>query len=178
MRDALDRRLQRVRERELRDRLAHDGEQRPAALELEPGVAGALGGAQGVGGPDREARELLDAVLVRRPAGRKPNLERAEHGLSELERHDGCGSASVDGDPARLLDDRVRGSGELRVGHDRPVGAGDLERPVTEPPDERRVAAGGDRRKARDARRSPVVGGNGGERVAGDVECAAAVPRE
>jgi hypothetical protein len=41
-----------------------------------------------VGRPDGEAGELLDAVLVRRPAGRKPNLERAEHRLAELERHD------------------------------------------------------------------------------------------
>ena len=38
-RDALDRRLERVCQRELRDRLADDGEQRPGALELEPGVA-------------------------------------------------------------------------------------------------------------------------------------------
>ena len=174
--DALDRRLQRVRERELRDRVADDGEQRPAALELEPGVAGALGGTQGVGGPDGEAGELLHPVLVRRPADRKTNLERAQHGLAELERHDRYRSASFDGDSAGLFDDRVRRSGELCVGHDRPVGAGDLERPVTEPPHDRGVAARRDRRKARNSRRSTVVGGNGGEGVAGDVECPAAVP--
>ena len=129
-----------------------------------------------MGGADGEARELFDAVCVRSAAGRKPDLERAEQGLPELQRHDGRGSTSVDGDHADLLGDRVRGSGQLGVGHDRAVGAGDSERPVTETPDECRVAAGGDRREAGDPRRSPVVGDSCGERIARDVECAA-VPR-
>ena len=175
MRDALDRRLQRVRQRELRDRLADDGEQRPAALELEAGVAGSFGGAERVGGANREARKLLEPVFVRFATGREPDLQRAEHRLAELQRHDVSRSALLDGDHALLLDDRMRRSSELLVGDDRAVRAGKLECVVAEPPDERGVAARRDRCKTGDPRRRAVVRSHRGKCVTRDVERAVAV---
>ena len=69
--DALDRRVERVRERQPRDRLADDRQQRAAPLELEAGLAGALRRAERVRRADGEARELRAAVIV----GRAPRSE-------------------------------------------------------------------------------------------------------
>ena len=172
--DALDRGLERVGERELRDRLADDGEERAAALELEPGVAGQFGRAQRMRGADGEARELLDHVLVRRSAGRKANLKRTERRLAELKRHDLCGRPTVDRDRVGLLDHGVCSPGERFVGHDRPIRAGDLERLVAQPPDDRSVTTGRNRREPRQPRRGGVLRGERGERIADDSEGAVA----
>ena len=168
--DALDRGLERVRERELRDRFADDGEECAAALELEPGVAGELGRTQRVCGPHGEARELLDRLLVGRPARREPNLERAESRLAELERDHVWGGPVAEGVPVGLLDDSARGPGELFVCDDRPVRARDLEHAVAQPPDGRGNTTGRDRCEPRHPCRSSIVGRQRGERVADDAD--------
>ncbi|MEO5574974.1 MAG: GAF domain-containing protein [Gaiellaceae bacterium] len=140
--DPLDRRLESVRERELRDRLADHREERAAALELERGVARTLGRAQRVRRAHGEPGELFPPALVRRSAGRKPHLERPEGRLPEPQRHHLGRRVAVDSEHAGLVDDRARGPLERLVGHDRAVGAGDLEPVVAESPDERGLTAG------------------------------------
>ena len=174
VRDALDHRLEGVRERELRDRLAEDREQRATALELEPGIVGQLRRPQHMGGADGEARELLDSVPARRSSGREPNLEHAEDRSAELERHQLCRRGRAGNRRAGLLDDGVRRQGELVVDHDRPVGAGHLERLSAQAPHDRRIASGGDGREPGDTRRGAVLGREHGQGVARDIEHAVA----
>ncbi len=82
--DPLDRGLQCVGERELRDRLTDDGNQRPAALQLDRLPARLLARTQCVGCSCRKHRQSVEH-LVRRDDGRlEPELQHAEGRLAEL----------------------------------------------------------------------------------------------
>ena len=177
LRDTLDRGVERVGERQPRDRLADHGQQRAAPLELEPGLAGALRRTEGVRGANGEARELGAAVIVGRAARREPELERAERRLAELH-GDGVSLAALAALRERplLLDGQPRGGLQLGVRLDLTVSSFDLERPGTHAPDERRFRSGGERCQAGDTPCRALVVRDGGERVAGDVQGAGALP--
>ena len=94
LRDPLDRGLERVRERQPRDRLADDGEQRARPLELEA-ASPARGRRRGARAPRARAnaRQPLQLVLVRRGAVRVEELERADRRRAELQRRGARGAA-------------------------------------------------------------------------------------
>ena len=83
LRDALDRRLERVREREARDRLADHLEQRARAVELELDVGGALGGAERMRRAGRERGERRQVGLGRDELLAVEQLQRGERRLAE-----------------------------------------------------------------------------------------------
>ena len=72
-----------MRERELGDRLADDGEQSLCPLELDRHRLRPLAGAQRLGCAHGEGREALDVRKRRGCAGRKDELEHAHGRLSE-----------------------------------------------------------------------------------------------
>ena len=132
-----------------------------------------------MGCANREARELLDASARRaaRPDGNltwsAPSTGRPSWSVTTCAGAFPLTEAVLSSSRAA-----VGGGGELVVGHDWAVRAGDFERLVPEPPDERRIPARGDCGEARHARRRAVVSGDGREGIAGDVErAAAALPR-
>ena len=83
--DALDRSLERVRERELCDRLADDRQERPCALELDREGAAPLARAQRVRGANGEGCEPREHEIVGLALGLEEELERAERRLAELQ---------------------------------------------------------------------------------------------
>ena len=86
--DALDGRLERVRERESRNRLGHDGEKRTRTLELELDVTGACAKTQGVRNPGRKRRQRIQ--LCCRGLVDVPKLKHAEGRLAEADRDQGA----------------------------------------------------------------------------------------
>ena len=86
--DVLDRGVERVRERELRDRLADDRQQRARALELDRERLPPLAGAQRVGGADGEGAEPVEQRIARVRLVGEQQLQRALRRLAELQRHD------------------------------------------------------------------------------------------
>ena len=92
-------------ERELRNRLADDGEQRATPFELGARSASALARAQRVGRPRTEGREGPEHSLRRRRLAREEKLDRPHGRLTELEsgRDLGAGWEAAE----RLGDDRT-----------------------------------------------------------------------
>ena len=86
----LDRRVERVGERELRDRLADDRQQRARALELDRERLPPFAGAQRVGGADGEDAEPVEQRVARVRLVGEQQLQRALRRLAELQRHDGA----------------------------------------------------------------------------------------
>ena len=75
-----------MRQRELGDRLADDGEQRLSMLELERRLPRALAGAKRLRRADGECAEPLQLALRGRDARREDELQDAERRLTETER--------------------------------------------------------------------------------------------
>ena len=88
LREPLEGRLDGVGEREARDRLAHELEQRAAPLELEPELRAPAPTAERVRGAHREAGEPPELLGLRRRPGRKQELHGAERRLAERKRHE------------------------------------------------------------------------------------------
>ena len=82
----LDRRLERMGERELRNRLAHHGEQRACALELERDSARTGAGAERMRRAHAERRECRELWLCRLVPGCEEKLQRADGRLAQLQR--------------------------------------------------------------------------------------------
>src|SRR5205807_1761050 len=78
-----DRGLQRVSERELGDRLADDGDERPAALELDRLPVRPLARAQGVCRPCRERCQRVEQLVGRNERLFEPELKGAQRRLAE-----------------------------------------------------------------------------------------------
>ena len=83
LRDSLDRRLERVGEREMRDRLGHHLEQRPRSLELQVELVDALRRAQRVSGTRRERRKRGQVGFRCGDVLGVEELQRRERGLPE-----------------------------------------------------------------------------------------------
>ena len=170
--NALDRRVERVREGQASDRLADDRQQCPAPLELEPGLTGALRRTERVRGADGEAGELRACPLVRRAARRKAQLQRADRRLAQLQRHR-LALAPVAAHrhrPLLLLDGRARDGLEPRIRLDRAMATLGLELSATQAPHERCFRSCSDHGEPGDAPGGALVVGDGGERVSGDVQ--------
>ena len=105
--DALDRGVERVREREARDRLADDGEERPAALELADRLARAPRRAQRVRGAHREAGQPVELRRQRCTAAREPKLQACRAGARRAGR---SRSGPRRGRPARRRSESLRRS--------------------------------------------------------------------
>ena len=88
----VDRGLERVGERELRDRLADDGEERPRPLELGGEDARAGARAQRVRRADAERGEPAEELLRRRLVAAEQELKRPDGRLSEQDGGDGARS--------------------------------------------------------------------------------------
>src|SRR5581483_11581339 len=84
--DAVDRGLERVRERQLGGRLADDGEQRARPLELELELARASAGAQHVSRAHTEGREPPEVRGAGLGALREQELEEPDGRFAERER--------------------------------------------------------------------------------------------
>ena len=166
--DVLDRGLERVSERQARDRLTDNRQERPAPLELHGQLARAARGTQGMGGTNCEAGNRCE--LLRCAAGSIEKLEDADRRLTES-KHD-----------ERSLGQLVH-RGRLLVEHDRLGGSGrrrEVGRPGVQTveddafrrqqPEQRSVRLGGHRRDPRDMSAGlPLVRG-GGKRVACELE--------
>ena len=140
----LDGRLQRVGERELRDRLPDDREERARPLQLLRQRARPLAGPEGVRRPDAEGREARELVLRRRLAGGKEELQSAHRRLAEEDRRRGSRpEARLHCYRPRILErarGRIAGAGDHRLGLAHAEGA-DEDRPhvlrAVRPPEER-----------------------------------------
>ena len=127
-----------MRERQTSDRLAHDGEQRAAPLELEAGFARTFGRPERMSRADCEARELGEAALVRSAAGGEPELQRAERRLAELKRDElSLPAVALHRNRAVLVEDRLGHALQIRIGLQRPVRAVDLQLAAAKPPETR-----------------------------------------
>jgi hypothetical protein len=103
VRDAGDRRLQRVRQRELGDRLAHDLEERLRVLKLERRLPGALARTKRLRRADGKGAELLQLGWRRRDARWEDELEHTEWWLPQAERRHRSARAVRQGlEPDRL----------------------------------------------------------------------------
>jgi hypothetical protein len=81
--NVLDRRFERVRERELCGRLPDDGKQRARAIQLERERAGALACVQRMRRADGEGRQPLELRRARRVSRREEELKHPVGGLPE-----------------------------------------------------------------------------------------------
>ena len=183
LRDTLDRRIERVRQRQTRDRLAHHRQERPAAFELQREVVCPLDRAQRVRRPHREAREPGEVVAVERAPAGETQLQGPERRLAERQGHGHTG-ARIAGDRGRnrLVDEQPRRPLEVPIQQDiirlqRARRADRLQFGPTHPPDECPVGSRCVDCKPGDARRRVLVLGHRGERVAGDIESARRVER-
>ena len=136
--EPLERRVESVRERQTSDRLAHDGKQRAAPLELEPGFARPFGRPERVSRADCEARELSKGAFVRSAAGREPELQRTERRLAELKRDElSLAAVALHRNRAVLVEDRLGHALQIRIGLQRAVRAVDLQLAAAKPPETR-----------------------------------------
>src|SRR5262249_15146892 len=138
--DTVDRGHERVLQRELRDRLADDRDERPAAFELDRLLTGTLARAQRMRRACRERRQRVENIVGRNRRPFEAELESADRRLAELQ------------DPRAGRHRERRPAGE-RAGDLVLVGIVDAEAAddpwphvVVEPPDER---AAGRRRLSR-----------------------------
>ena len=107
-RHAVERRVERVRERQLSGRLADDGEQVPRPLQLTARFAGALPGTQRLSRSGGEPRKRGEVEGRRELPGREDQLEDTQRGLAEGQRGDD--------DAAELLEGRGNGGTGSRPG--------------------------------------------------------------
>ena len=112
--DARDRRLERVRERELGRRLPDDHEQRPRELELLLELPDPRARAKDVGGANTERREPSELVRARLSARREQELQEADGRLAEPQRRRHAAAA-------RQPVERERANGSARLRAQRPA---------------------------------------------------------
>ena len=178
----LDGRLQRVCERELRDRLADDGQKCSGPLQLLRQRSGPFAGAERVRGPHAEGREARELVLRRGVVGCEEQLERAHRRLAEEDRRRGLRPEErLDRDRPRILERARRRSAG---GRDRGLGLADAERAdelrslvflAVRPPEERRLRAHRLGGEPCHLLGRPQLVGPGGERLARELERAVSV---
>ena len=134
--ETLDRRVERVRQREPCNCLADDREQRTAPLELQTRLTRPLGRAKCMSSADGKARELSNARFVRGAAGSEAELQRAERRLAELKRDElSPPPVALDRDRAVLVEDPLRHALQVRIDVQRAVRSVDLEHSASEPPE-------------------------------------------
>ena len=104
-RDAVDRDLERVAQRQPCDRLAEDAEKRLRALEVARETAGTLAEPQRVRRAYAEACEPIELVPGRHGLRRKAKLEQREGRAAERDRRDACRRRRL---PALRPDPRLR----------------------------------------------------------------------
>ena len=134
--ETLDRRVERVRQREPCNCLADDREQRTAPLELQTRLTRPLGRAKCMSSADGKARELRNVRFVRGAAGSEAELQRAERRLAELKRDElSLPPVALDRDRAVLVEDPLRHALQVRIDVQRAVRSVDLEHSAPEPPE-------------------------------------------
>ena len=179
LRDARDRRLERVRERELGRRLPDDREERTRALELHSQLALALARAQDVRGAHAERRQPAELVGARLCPVREEELQEADRRLPECERRRHAAAARQEvaldrADGASLGERRGRQLGRVAEagGRVEPERDDELERAVLVPlPEERDRGADDAGGETDDLGGGVGLVQRGGERLAGEIEC-------
>ena len=162
-----------MRERELRDRLADDRQERARALELDREGAAPLARAQRVRGANGEGCEPREHEIVGLALGLEEELERAERRLAELQGGERAAVAEpLDLDrPCLRLGALYRLQRDRGRGRARGAGEGRKHRPVRLVAPEQ--AGSGPRRLARERRNlicGPRLVGARRQRVAGELQ--------
>src|SRR5947207_2520369 len=162
--DPLDCGLEGVGQRKLRDRLSDDGDERPAAFQLDRLPPRPLARAQSVSSPRRKRRQGVEDVVGGDERLLEAELQRPKRRLAKLDdpraRHDREGAAGGERFDDVALGPGV-GAGTVRTGDTRP-------QLFVESPDDRAFGPGSLHGESRDLLGRSSLVETGGERIAAE----------